>query len=67
MRIWYGPSHNLGTTHWPVAGFIYNAEPGSMSDLGSDRLTQVSTPPQTKTKRKRRHSDPIGEIIAGTY
>lgn len=67
VRIWYGPSHNLGTTHWPVAGFIYNAKPGSMPDLGSDRLAQVSTPPQTKTRHKRRHSDPIGEIIAGTY
>ncbi|MEJ2409837.1 MAG: CHAP domain-containing protein, partial [Novosphingobium sp.] len=30
VRIWYGPSQNLGTTHWPVAGFIYNARPGTI-------------------------------------
>ncbi|KHK93039.1 CHAP domain-containing protein [Novosphingobium malaysiense] len=67
VRIWYGPSHNLGAAHWPVAGFIYNAEPGSIPDLGSERLAQVATAPRTNSKDKRRHSDPIGDIIAGTY
>ncbi|MCJ2187906.1 CHAP domain-containing protein [Novosphingobium beihaiensis] len=71
VRIWYGPSQNLGATHWPVAGFIYNAKPGAIPDLGSDRLAQVAAPPRTaleaKTARKHRHADPIGEIIAGTY
>jgi len=76
VRIWYGPNRNLGTTHWPVAGFIYNARPGSMPDLGSARLTQVARE-KAKPKdnagatarpgRKARHGDPIGEIIAGTY
>lgn len=71
VRIWYGPNQNLGTTHWPVAGFIYNARPGAIPDLGSDRLTQVADSPRIAAEagasRKRRHSDPIGEIIAGTY
>ncbi|WP_067737024.1 CHAP domain-containing protein [Novosphingobium naphthalenivorans] len=71
VRIWYGPNQNLGTTHWPVAGFIYNAKPGTIPDLGTDRLTQVSASPriaaETGTKQKHRHDDPIGEIIAGTY
>lgn len=71
VRIWYGPSQNLGTTRWPVAGFIYNARPGTTPDLGADRLAQAAASPRTaseaQTTRKRRHSDPIGEIIAGTY
>jgi surface antigen len=24
VRVWYQPLGGLGTTHWPVAGFIYN-------------------------------------------
>lgn len=67
VRIWYGPSQRLGTTHWPVSGFIYNARPGTLRDLGSERLAQVSAPIKADSKRKLRHRDPIGEIIAGTY
>lgn len=67
VRVWYGPSQNLGTTHWPVAGFIYNAKPGAIPDLGSERLAQVAAPAEAETKHKRHHDDPIGEIIAGTY
>ncbi|WP_137681016.1 CHAP domain-containing protein [Aurantiacibacter suaedae] len=29
VRVWYAPSDALGTTHWPVAGFIYNEKPGA--------------------------------------
>ncbi|WP_255406018.1 CHAP domain-containing protein [Novosphingobium sp. CF614] len=71
VRIWYGPNRNLGTTHWPVAGFIYNARPGTLRDLGPDlggnRLAQISAPTKAGTKRQQRRRDPIGEIIAGTY
>jgi surface antigen len=31
VRVWYAPLGNLGTTHWPVNGFIYNERP---SDAG---------------------------------
>lgn len=74
VRIWYGPSRALGTTHWPVAGFIYNARPGTVSDLGSSRLAQAAEPePQARARPAKvpgthgRHRDPIGAIIAGTY
>lgn len=67
VRIWYGPNHNLGASHWPVMGFIYNARPGTVSDLGSDRLAQIAGPATAETRHKERHGDPIGEIIAGTY
>jgi len=52
VRVWYQPIHNLGTTHWPVSGFIYNDRPGKTV---------------AATKKKGRRSDPIGDIIAGNY
>jgi surface antigen len=27
VRVWYAPLGGLGTTHWPVNGFIYNKKP----------------------------------------
>lgn len=27
VRVWYAPLGNIGTTHWPVNGFIYNERP----------------------------------------
>lgn len=38
VRVWYAPLGNLGTTHWPVDGFIYNAKP-----RGEDRLTVLAS------------------------
>lgn len=54
VRVWYAPARNLGASHWPVAGFIYNQTPGQ-SRTGDG------------TRSKTRRSDPIGAIIAGTY
>lgn len=48
VRVWFAPLGGLGTTHWPVSGFIY---PGAIS------WTALEAP-----RRPRR--DPIGEIIA---
>ncbi len=28
VRVWFAPIEGLGTTRWPVRGFIYNREPG---------------------------------------
>ncbi len=77
VRVWYAPIHNLGTTHWPVSGFIYNAKPGNgisgaAKDLGNAPLDTVAAPdeslaPLPPAKKKGRRSDPIGAIIAGTY
>jgi surface antigen len=56
VRVWYQPIHNLGTTHWPVSGFIYNDRPG-----------KTATAAAATAKKKGRRSDPIGDIIAGNY
>ncbi|HVR90786.1 MAG TPA: CHAP domain-containing protein [Novosphingobium sp.] len=49
VRVWFDPIQALGGTHWPVQGFIYNAQPGS--DPAPIRIAKAS-------------SDPIGDIIA---
>ena len=49
VRVWYAPLGGLGTTHWPVEGFIYNKKP-----LANERLTvlaSVDAPKATYTSR----------------
>ena len=51
VRVWFGPIQALGTTHWPVQGFIYN-RPASG---GGERPAHWAG-----------GDDPIGDIIART-
>lgn len=55
VRVWYGPNRKLGTTRWPVAGFIYGAG--------------TKAPPAERASSKPRSivGDAIGAIISGTY
>lgn len=53
VRVWFAPIEDLGTTHWPVQGFIY---PTSARPAQTARA-RVAQPP-SKTR------DPIGAIIA---
>ncbi|WP_298173705.1 CHAP domain-containing protein [Novosphingobium sp.] len=42
VRVWYAPLGGLGTTHWPVEGFIYNRKPAKT--LGpNERLTVLAS------------------------
>jgi surface antigen len=44
VRVWYGPIQGLGTTHWPVDGFIYNRPPQRRPALGAPlRLASATT------------------------
>jgi len=49
VRVWFDPIQNLGTTHWPVQGFIYPKK--------------VKAPGVTKVQLAGA-DDPIGAIIA---
>ena len=49
VRVWFGPTQALGTTHWPVRGFIYNRPVNNERD-GPARWAGAD--------------DPIGDIIA---
>lgn len=49
VRVWFDPIQGLGSTHWPVSGFIYPRKPvAPVHGLAASRWT----------------SDPIGAIIA---
>ena len=52
VRVWYAPIGDLGTTRWPLYGFIHNA-PANRS---------VESAPAATTREES--SDPIGTIIA---
>ena len=51
VRVWYAPIADLGTTHWPVRGFIYNQPP-------------AYAPGAPAIVASRGSDDPIGDIIA---
>lgn len=42
VRVWYAPLQDLGTTAWPVAGFIYN-EPDRTAPFGGPRVLETAT------------------------
>lgn len=57
VRVWYAPIGNLGTTAWPVNGFIYPDKPGK-----SERLTVLAS---ADVVQKTRTSDmPVSRIGA---
>ncbi len=55
VRVWFAPIQDLGSTHWPVTGFIYNDAPGKA--LAPARV-QIAAAPRVDS------DDPIGAIIA---
>lgn len=57
VRVWYAPIGNLGTTTWPVNGFIYPDKPGK-----SERLTVLSS--ANVTQKVKASETPISRIGA---
>lgn len=59
VRVWYGPAQALGSTHWPLYGFIYKdgapaAKPGRKARPDApDGISQTD--------------DPIGDIIRAAH
>src|SRR4029078_7815464 len=47
VRVWFDPIQNLGTTHWPVQGFIYPGKPKrseaarTVLAAGADRIGDI--------------------------
>jgi surface antigen len=68
VRVWYDPIQNLGGTHWPLQGFIYNRPPRRLdadTRLAHGGQRDRSSGMQlARTDRETRSADPIGEIIA---
>ena len=65
VRVWFAPIQGLGTTHWPVRGFIYNRPPGEVPVLGSATTLARREAPDRRTRPASGPADdPIGAIIA---
>lgn len=43
VRVWYAPIDNLGTTAWPVNGFIYPGKPGMEKSGKPERLAVLAS------------------------
>ena len=63
VRIWHKQSQGLGTSHWPVAGFIYNQKPGLGEETAAPR-SKTATKSIASSARKARSNDLIADIIA---
>ncbi len=66
VRVWYGPSQALGSTHWPLAGFIYPTKPKYAAlQLRENSVAKAAAKPakQAKGELSSRDGDPIAAII----
>ena len=64
VRVWYGPSQALGSSHWPLAGFIYPTKPKNGERLLRDATVAKAKPArQTRGELAMRDGDPIAAII----
>jgi hypothetical protein len=61
VRVWFAPIQGLGTTHWPVAGFIY---PGKAAPLRSGQALAQALGQSHGLAQVGAKADPIGAIIA---
>jgi surface antigen len=52
VRVWFAPIQNLGVSHWPVAGFIYNAQPGK--EPKASKLAAAAPVSSTKVREPTR-------------
>ena len=80
VRVWFAPIQALGTTHWPLAGFIYpdktiddapharttlaDAKPAKTSRIGKDFLEGIAAEAPRPSRQARHTADPIGDLIA---
>ncbi len=59
VRVWYAPLQAIGTTAWPVEGFIYGDRPGQSVTRIATEMTR-SAPVKAKPSARQ---DVVGDII----
>ncbi len=64
VRVWYAPIGDLGTTRWPVNGFIYNRKPGAGDERPATILARRDDRPHV-TMLMARDSGTIDRRPAG--
>ncbi len=47
VRVWYTPNRALGTTEWPVQGFIYPQKPRTAREAQTALATVLTKPPSS--------------------
>ena len=63
VRVWYAPIGDLGTTHWPVNGFIYKHKPRS-DDVSSAPHTILASAEAPRMTRLVARAHPASRIDA---
>ncbi|OYW45614.1 MAG: hypothetical protein B7Z08_10505 [Sphingomonadales bacterium 32-68-7] len=63
VRVWYDPIQGLGTTAWPVEGFIYRSVATSVPGRVSAPALAVPAPNASVAPAPKPNRDVIGEII----
>ena len=74
VRVWYTPINGLGTTHYPLAGFIYSGKAPKQRRQPNRRACQVASVdaplsagrPMSSQQRQpaaRKQDDPIGDLL----
>ncbi|MBS0482358.1 MAG: CHAP domain-containing protein [Proteobacteria bacterium] len=61
VRVWYAPINGLGSSHWPVQGFIYPGAPNK-GEVQTARAA-AGTVSAARPARQMAATDPIGAII----
>jgi surface antigen len=64
VRVWYAPSQGLGTTTWPVHGFIYpdGKAPMRLPDFGGGSAPVVKIPVLARPEIASAEARPTGRI-----
>jgi surface antigen len=58
VRVWYAPIQGLGSSNWPIQGFIYPSRPGKAEMLDGREPVRVIEPSAPKQAE-----DPIADLI----
>ncbi|MFN6934066.1 MAG: CHAP domain-containing protein [Tsuneonella sp.] len=64
VRVWFAPLGDIGTTAWPVAGFIYN-ERESETTLGGNRVLASASYERPRAHASRSPSKAFADAFAG--
>lgn len=71
VRVWYAPIADLGTTRWPVNGFIYNEKPRKNERLtvlaSADTVTPARAPLMARTEPARSAAGRGGSGIGADF
>jgi surface antigen len=65
VRVWYAPIGDLGTTHWPVNGFIYKQKPRKGEEHLAPRDTTLAANDAPHVTHLVYHAPATGRINAG--